>query len=68
MAEKATTASAEATVVSFARPAWAKGWGERKATLHLHLKADSGFTSESQYRVSPEEWAAISRIVEGLLK
>lgn len=37
------------------------------ATLHLKLKADSGYTSEESHRITPEQWGDVLRVVTGKL-
>lgn len=40
-------------------------WNERNAKLSLRLKAKSGFNSQADYDVSPNQWSAIMAICEG---
>lgn len=37
---------------------------KKDATLTLHLKADSGYSSYVEYRVNPNQWAKILKILE----
>ena len=37
---------------------------KKDATLTLHLKADSGYSSYVEYRVNPNQWARILKILE----
>lgn len=40
-------------------------WNEKNAKVILRLRAKSGFTSQADYEVSPNQWAAILAICEG---
>ena len=37
---------------------------KKDATLTFHLKADSGYSSYVEYRVNPNQWAKILKILE----
>ena len=37
----------------------------RAAKLTLSLRADSGYTADTEYRISAEQWGEILRICEG---
>lgn len=36
---------------------------EKTATLNLHLKADSGYTSKESTRISVDQWTKIQEIL-----
>lgn len=36
-------------------------------TLHLKLRADSGYSSDESHRITPEQWGDVLRVVTGKL-
>lgn len=41
---------------------------KKSATLKLNLKADSGYSSKEEVRISPEQWGDIQLVIAGKLK